>query len=91
MDGTDVYTEAHCYASQSDYICGNSGYKDSIADRITAPFAHTAHTLTLKFSSYLNELPDNESWGIKNVVIALKPSHQMCLMMMWNSRAYSSM
>lgn len=50
-------------------ICGVSTWEDYFANETTASFPHNLTTITLEWTTSLNQLPNDESFGIKYVQI----------------------
>ena len=78
VDGVRVYTEKWYYSKGAALICGISGTKDVVFDRASHIFPHISSTMTIKFSSSLDEDPENESYGIKSIQIILFPCDSTC-------------
>ena len=55
------------------HYCGNATWSDYWDVRTKTGIAHTAPTLTLLFTSTLDQSPDDESFGFKNVLITVWP------------------
>ena len=72
-DDVQVYARTHNHKdSTNPNTCLKSKYSDTY-ERVTFGFNHFASTLTLVFSSNLNDGTDDESWGICNLVITATP------------------
>ena len=58
--------------------CG-VGWNDGILVLTVGPFDHTSSSITLIFYTTLDEGWDNESWGLKNIVITVWPCDAACV------------
>lgn len=54
-------------------LCGVAGYYDYKTTVYISPVPHNSSSLTLKFTSTLDEASTNESWGFKNIKITVWP------------------
>ena len=72
LDGTEVWRETfNALTDFSSNICGAS-FNDSGPMNRTAEVAHSASSVTLYFSSTLNQSAADESWGVDNVKVEIK-------------------
>ena len=78
VDNVLEFNEAWSHGSASYDYCGGS-WDDRIVAKTIGSIAHTANTLTLKFTSTLDDSSDDESFGFKNILISVWPvCHAAC-------------
>ena len=70
VDGTTMYEKLHRQGQDGGTtdVCGWSA-ADWITTVYIGPFSHTSATIELYFTSNINESPNNEAWGFKNIQI----------------------
>jgi len=52
-------------------MCGHGSYGDRVAT-LEVEFAHTGSEMMVDFTSNLNELASNESWGVRDFQVHIK-------------------
>lgn len=73
-DGEEVYSYTNDYnTDSSENTCG-AAYNDNFQD-VTFGFNHTNSTLTLVFTSNLDQSASDESWGICDLEIEISDDH----------------
>jgi len=76
-DGNEIVKEKFIYNTGAK-VCGNAKWKDRTRN-IRVTFDHVSATLTLKFSSNLNEHLKNESFGFNILDILYCDSGEECI------------
>ena len=78
-DGNTIYQESYT-VNESSYndTCGNSD-PDKILTIASNPFSHTASTLTLNFTTTLDEAGSEESFGFNEIYITLDLCDSACI------------
>ena len=59
-------------------ICGTPGFDDELKAMSYTVNSHTSTTFELKFIALFDSLPDDESWGIRDIRISLKMCDTTC-------------
>ena len=76
VNGVTRHTTYYSYTGPQ--ICGKTTWGETIKNVDIPAFSHTNNPLSIYMYANLNSLPDDESFGIKNIVITLELCHTSC-------------
>jgi hypothetical protein len=74
LDGKLVWSKAYT-VSMGTQACGSAGGWNELKDRITLTVPHTAATAKIEFTTTLDQTPDDESWGVDNVLVTVSADY----------------
>ena len=78
VDGTQRFSQAK--PGSMGYLCGihASYYEDYYAGVSTSAFSHTSSSITLRFTSTLDQGSTDESFGFRDILITIWPCDTAC-------------